>query len=409
MSSRRCRGCGALLKTTFVDLGMSPLANSFVQPQRANEPEPFYPLHAFVCDQCFLVQLEEFATPQAIFSNYAYFSSFSSGWLEHCARYADQMISRLQLPANARIIEIASNDGALLKFFRDKGLNILGIEPATNVAAIAVERGVPTEVAFFGLDCARRIAAAGKADLIVANNVLAHVPDLNDFIAGLSFLLAPSGTATIEFPHLLQLMDQCQFDTIYHEHFSYISLIAIEAALARHGLRVYDVDTLPTHGGSLRLYIGRTEAAHVQGDGLAAVREAERTAGFDHHRTYEGFRRKVIGVKCQVLEFLINTQRSGKHVVAYGAAAKGNTLLNYCGVGPEFIGYVVDRSPHKQGMLLPGSRLPIHDTARVFETKPDYLLILAWNWADEIMEEMRGIRDWGGQFVVPIPHLKVVP
>lgn len=405
--SGRCRACGTSLRTTFANLGMSPLANSFVRPDRANEPEQFYPLHAFVCDHCFLVQLEEFATPQSIFSDYAYFSSFSSGWLEHCDRFADQMMARLQLRPDARIIEIASNDGALLKFFRDRGLNTLGIEPAANVAKVAIERGVPTDVAFFGLECARRVAASGKADLIVANNVLAHVPDINDFMAGLKVLLAPSGTATIEFPHLLQLIDQCQFDTIYHEHFSYISLIAIEAALALHDLAVYDVETLPTHGGSLRLYVGHRHT-HAPGAGLALVTRAEQAAGLDRLDTYTSFGNKIAAAKYGILDFLVNAKRAGKRVAGYGAAAKGNTLVNYCGIGREFMDYVVDRSPHKQGLLLPGSRLPIHDTAHVFETKPDYVLILAWNWADEIIAAMAGIRDWGGRFVLPIPKVTVV-
>jgi SAM-dependent methyltransferase len=408
MGPLRCRSCDAQLATTFVDLGISPLANAFLRPDQIEAVESFYPLHAFVCDRCFLVQLEAVVTPEEIFNDYVYFSSFSDTWLDHCSRYVEMIIPRLRLSREARVVEIASNDGALLGFFRRRGFQVLGVEPAANVARAAIKNGVPTEIAFFGKNTAARIRGIFSADLIIANNVLAHVPDLNDFLAGLKLLLSPNGTITIEFPHVARLISGRQFDTIYHEHLSYFSLLAAEPALARHGLAVFDVETLPVHGGSLRLYVCHRDSGRQAEMGLATVRAAESAAGLDRIETYRDFASVPAVVRSELLEFLTRVRRAGKRVVGYAAAAKGNTLLNYCGIGSALIEYVVDRSPHKQGLLLPGSHLPVHAPARVFETKPDYLLILAWNLKEEVLNAMAKIHTWGGHFVVPIPRLEVV-
>jgi SAM-dependent methyltransferase len=405
---RLCRSCGAPLTATFVDLGMSPLANAFIHPEQERAPEAFYPLHVHVCNHCFLVQVEELASPEKIFTNYIYFSSYSETWLDHCARYVESIVPRLGLTEGARVVEIASNDGALLGMFKRYNLHVLGVEPAVNVAQIALDQGIPTDISFFGRGTAFRLRRECAADLIIANNVLAHVPNLNDFISGLKLLLAPTGTITIEFPHLARLIAERQFDTIYHEHFSYFSLLAAETALRRHGLAVFDVESIPTHGGSLRLYVSHVEDARGSRKGLTAIRAAERAAGLDGIAAYQGFAEAAAAAKCDLLEFLIDTRRAGKRVVGYGAAAKGNTLLNYCGAGREFLDYVVDRNPHKQGLLLPGTRLPVYDPARVFETKPDYLIILPWNLKDEISRTMAGIGAWGGRFVVPLPRPQIV-
>jgi SAM-dependent methyltransferase len=407
MAPRTCRSCGAALTTTFLDLGVSPLANSLI-PAEQVAAEPRYPLHAHVCDRCFLVQLGDVASPEKLFSNYPYFSSFSDTWLEHCDRYVRKIVPLLGLGPESRIVEIASNDGALLRRFRKHGLNVLGIEPAANVAQTAIEQGIPTEIAFFGRDTARRIRRDFAADLIVANNVLAHVPDLNDFIAGLKLLLSPSGTITLEFPHLARLISERQFDTIYHEHFSYFSLLAAEAALLRHGLAIYDVETLATHGGSLRLFVCQAEPSRPIGQGYTSVAAAERAAGLDRIETYSTFAPAVAATRQEIVDFFAETRRAGKHVVGYGAAAKASTLLNYCGIGHEFMDYVVDRSPHKQGWLLPGVHLPIFAPEHVFETKPDYLFVLAWNLKEEILGTMGGIKEWGGRFVLPIPRLEII-
>jgi SAM-dependent methyltransferase len=408
MTSLHCRSCGAALSTIFVDLGMSPLANAFIRPEHAHAMEAFYPLRAYVCKECFLVQVPEPASPEKTFGDYVYFASYSDTWLAHCSRYVDEAVSRLKLTPEARIVEVGSNDGALLACFQRLNFNVLGIEPAANVARVANQRGVPTHVAFFGKDTALQLREQSAVDLIVANNVLAHVPDLNDFISGLKLLLAPTGTITIEFPHLAQLIAECQFDTIYHEHASYFSFLSAETALARQGLAVFDVETLPTHGGSLRLYACHAGGSRPPGGGVDKIRAAERAFGLDRIETYSRFSNAVAAAKCDILEFFINARRAGKRVVGYAAAAKGNTLLNCCGIGPHFIEYLVDRSPHKQGLFAPGTLLPIHDPARVFETKPDYLFILAWNWRDEIMRAMADIRQWGGQFVIPIPRLEIM-
>jgi SAM-dependent methyltransferase len=409
MAPHMCRSCGAALTTTFLDLGLSLLANNLIRPEQADIPEPRYPLHAYVCDHCFLVQLGEFVSPERLFSDYRYFSSFSDTWLEHCDRYVRKIIPLLDLGPESRIVEIASNDGSLLQFFQRRGLNVLGVDPAVNVAHAAVAQGIPTEIAFFSHETATRLCRDfAPADLIVANNVLAHVPELNDFIAGLKLLLAPSGTITIEFPHLGRLISQRQFDTIYHEHVCYFSLLAAEAALLRNNLAVYDVEMFAIHGGSLRLFVSHAEANRPVGPGYALVLAAERAAGLDRIDTYSAFAPAVAAAKRDILDFFAEARRTGKHVAGYGAAAKGSTLLNYCGIGQESMEYVVDRSPHKQGLLMPGVRLPIYSPAQLFETKPDYLFVLAWNLKEEILQTMGGIKQWGGRFVLPIPRLEII-
>ena len=410
MTTTCCRFCGAELTRTFVDLGRSPLSNSFLSAEQLHLMEPHYPLHVYVCSQCRLVQLEEFETAENIFSDYLYFSSFSDLWLRHAETYAVRMIEELHLGPASLVVEVASNDGYLLQYFKARGVDVLGVEPAANVAKVAQQKGVPTEVAFFGRATAGRLAAAGRtADLICANNVLAHVPDLNDFVAGFKMLLKPTGTITAEFPHLLRLIEERQFDTIYHEHFSYFSLLVVEKVFARHGLTVFDVDRLSTHGGSLRIHACHAEdGSRVRTSRFHAILSEEKEAGLDELATYDRFAETVVDVKCQVLEFLVKAWRERRLVVGYGAPAKGNTLLNYCGVGPELIRFTVDRSPHKQGRYLPGVQIPIFAPERIFETKPDYVFILPWNIQDEIVEQMGAIRAWGGKFVVPIPALRVI-
>jgi len=388
---------------------MSPLSNRYLEAGALREAEPFYPLHAWVCEECLLVQLEAFESPQSIFSDYAYFSSYSDSWLAHAQRYVEATIARFELSPSARIVELASNDGYLLQYFKARGFAVLGVEPAANVARVAEKKGIPTRVEFFSSACAERLKAEGvRADLLVANNVLAHVPDVNDFVGGVRTILAPAGIATFEFPHLLRLILGNQFDTIYHEHFSYFSLAAAQRVFARHGLRVFDVEEIPTHGGSLRVYIAQAEDARAQGEGVARVLAAERAAGLDSAVGYGGFEERVRETKRRLLEFLISARREGKRIVGYGAAAKGNTLLNYCGIRHDFIDYVVDRSPHKQGRYLPGTHLPIHGPERIRATKPDYLLILPWNIREEVMAQNAFIREWGGRFVVPMPSPQVL-
>jgi SAM-dependent methyltransferase len=405
-----CRHCGATLRDTFVDLGVSPLANSFIPVEDDGQMERFYPLHAFVCTDCKLVQLQEFETPQAIFSDYLYFSSYSPSWLAHCERYAEEAISRLGLDERSRVVEIASNDGYLLQFFVRRGIPVLGIEPAENVAIVARANGIPTEALFFGSSTAARLRDEGRtADLIVANNVLAHVPDINDFIKGVALLLKTGGLATFEFPHLLRLMEFGQFDTIYHEHSSYISLLTAERIFSAKGLRIVDVEELPTHGGSLRLHVraARGELPPPT-ERLLSVRQAEAAAGLHEPASYHDFAVRPLATKCALLEFLIGAKRAGRRIAGYGAPAKGNTLLNYCGIGPEFIDFTVDRNPHKQNHLLPGSRIPIRDPQAIIEAKPDFVLILPWNLREEIIAQMSDIRRWGGRFVVAIPELEII-
>src|SRR5215510_4360589 len=409
MTQAVCRFCGTPLKLSFADLGMSPPSNSYLEAADLNRMERFYPLHAWVCEKCFLVQLEEFETPEEIFSDYAYFSSYSDSWLAHAKAYTELMIARFGLGAASFVVEIASNDGYLLQYFVAQGVPVLGIEPAANVAAVVEQKGVPTLVKFFGTKTAIELAAAGrKADLIAGNNVLAHVPDLNDFVRGMRLLLKPGGVVTMEFPHLLRLMLENQFDTIYHEHYSYFSFVVAERVFAAHGLTLFDVDEIPTHGGSLRIY-----ARHVEDDGkplgprVDELRAREELAGFTRLERYASFDEQVKETKRKLLEFLITAKRQGKSIAGYGAPGKGNTLLNYCGIRTDFLDYTVDRSPHKQGKFLPGTHIPICHPDRIGETKPDYVLILPWNLRDEIIEQMAHIRSWGGQFVVPIPEVKV--
>ena len=411
MSHSHCRSCGAPLEHTFVDLGMSPLANSYVKPEQLNRMEPFYPLHVYVCAKCLLVQLEQFSTPHEIFSDYAYFSSFSDSWLAHAKAYVDMITDRFRLDHSSKVVEIASNDGYLLQNFVARGIPVLGIEPAANVAEVAKKKGINTKVAFFGEKTALDLTAEGwDADLIIGNNVLAHVPDLNDFVKGLKVLLKPTGLITMEFPHLLQLMEQNQFDTIYHEHFSYFSFLAVEQVFARHGMKLFDVEELPTHGGSLRIYAcHEQDASKPIGTRARELKSREEAAGFGQLNHYLSFGPQVEATKRKLLSFLISARQEGKRVVGYGAPAKGNTLLNYCGVRTDLIDYTVDRSPHKQGHFLPGVHIPIYAPEKVRETRPDYLLILPWNLREEVMQQMTFIRDWGGKFVVPIPEVKVFP
>jgi hypothetical protein len=403
-----CRFCATELRHSFADLGSSPLANAFLKPGDLGRPESFYPLHAYVCGECFLVQLAEFEAPEEIFRDYVYFSSYSDSWVEHARRYVEDAVERFRLEPTSSVIEIASNDGYLLQFFQAHGIPVLGVEPAANVAAAAEERGIPTVVKFFGrLTADELLRERRPPDLVVANNVLAHVPRLNDFVAGIAALLAASGVATLEFPHLLRLIEGGEFDTIYHEHFSYFSLRSVERVFAAHGLEVFDVEELPTHGGSLRIYARTAGTGDGAGPRVAELREVEREAGLAEIETYSRFEERVRAIKRDLLEFLIATKRDGRSVVAYGAAAKGNTLLNYCGIRSDFVDYVVDRSPHKQGRFLPGTHLPVLHPDRVIATKPDYLLILPWNIKDEIVEQMGHVREFGCRFVTPIPTVQV--
>ncbi len=405
-SGPACRSCGASLSETVADLGMTPLANAYLRAEQLGAAEAFYPLRVFVCESCWLAQLEEFESPETIFSDYAYFSSFSDSWLAHARQYVESITARLGLDASSQVVEIASNDGYLLQYFHARGIPVLGIEPAANVARAAIERGIPTEVRFFGEQTAQELVARGvRPRLLLGNNVLAHVPRLNDFVRGMAILLAPGGVITMEFPHLLQLMQHNQFDTIYHEHFSYFSLIAVEAVFARHGLTLFDVEELPTHGGSLRIYArhAREQSPGVSA-GVEALRAREEAAGLRAIETYRAFDAQVKRTKRALLRELIALKEAGQTIVGYGAAAKGNTLLNYCGIGRDFLDYVVDRSPHKQGLFLPGTHVPIRHPDVIRETRPDVLLILPWNIKDEVMEQMAHIREWGGRFAVPIPE-----
>jgi C-methyltransferase C-terminal domain/Putative zinc binding domain/Methyltransferase domain len=408
-NSCSCRFCGTPLKHTLVDLGMSPLCESFLSVEQHNQMEPFYPLHVYVCDNCYLVQLEQYVSPDHIFTEYAYFSSYAVTWLQHAKAYTDLMVERFHLNNESHVVEVASNDGYLLQYFVEKNIPCLGIEPAANVAKVAIEKGVPTQVVFFGVESARRLVAEGKqADLLLGNNVLAQVPDINDFVAGMKILLKPEGVITMEFPHLMRLMEENQFDTIYHEHFSYFSWIATEKIFAAHGLTLFDVEELPTHGGSLRIY-ARHEDDNSKPitDRAIALKQRELDYGFTKMETYRNFAAQVEETKRKLLEFLIKIKREGKTVVGYGAPGKGNTLLNYCGIRTDFLDYTVDRNPYKHGKFLPGTHIPIYSPDKIAQTKPDYVLILPWNFKDEIMQQMAFIRDWGGQFLVPIPEVTV--
>lgn len=406
-----CRACSAALSRTFVDLGLSPLANSFVPISRLDEPETFYPLHVFVCESCFLVQLASQETPENIFSDdYAYFSSYSSSWLEHAERYTQAMIARFDLGPDSHVAEVASNDGYLLQWFLQRGIQVTGIEPAANCASVAIAKGIETERVFFGTTTANSIAQKrGQADLVAANNVLAHVPDLKDFLGGFREMLKPQGVATFEFPHLKNLITFNQFDTIYHEHFSYLALHPLQRVLEEQGLRIFDVEELSTHGGSLRVFVCHQNASYQQEPNVESVLHGEEVAGLVDFACYDSYAQRVVAVKDALLDFLISARRKGKSVCGYGAPAKGNTLLNYCGVGPEYIPFTVDRNPGKQNTLLPGTRIPVLAVEEIAARKPDYVLILPWNLRDEITNQMSFISEWGGRFVTAIPTIEVSP
>ncbi|MFL9455829.1 MULTISPECIES: methyltransferase domain-containing protein [Nostocales] len=404
-----CLFCSSELNHTFVDLGMSPPCESYRSLEQLNEMEPFYPLHAYVCEKCFLVQLQEYIRPENIFSDYAYFSSYSQTWLQHAKNYVDMAVERFQLNYKSQVVEIASNDGYLLQYFVSKDIPALGIEPAANIAEVAIKKGIPTVVKFFGEETAREQLAKGKqADLLIGNNVLAHTPYLNDFVKGLKILLKEQGVITMEFPHLMRLKEENQFDTIYHEHFSYFSFITVEKIFAFHGLTIFDVEELSTHGGSLRIYARHNEDfSKPITQKVLELRHREETSGVTNLDYYSSFSEQVKETKRKLLDFLIKVKREGKSIVGYGAPGKGNTLLNYCGIRTDFLDYTVDRSPYKQGLFLPGTHIPIFHPDKIQETKPDYVLILPWNLKDEIMVQMSYIRDWGGQFVVPIPEVQI--
>jgi SAM-dependent methyltransferase len=389
---------------------MSPLCQKHVKPEHANDMEKFYPLHAFICSNCWLMQLEEFATPDEIFADdYAYFSSYSESWLQHARKYTELMINRFGLNTKSLVAEIASNDGYLLQWFVEKNIPVLGIEPAANVAAAAIEKGVRTEVVFFCKNAANLLVNKyGKADLLLGNNVLAHVPDINDFVAGMKEMLNTEGVITMEFPHLQRLIERNQFDTIYHEHFSYLSFVAVNRIFAHHGITLFDIEELSTHGGSLRIYGKHTDDhKKVVTEKVIELLQREIDLGFESLEYYSLFEEKVKETKRKILDFLIEAKRNGKIIVGYGAPGKGNTLLNYCGIRTDFMDYTADMSPHKQNNFLPGTHIPILHPDKIKETKPDYVFILPWNLKEEIMNQHKYIRDWGGKFVVPIPELMI--
>jgi len=412
MNLTKCRFCETVLKYTFANLGMSPLSNSYVKKENLQRMEPFYPLHALVCENCRLVQLAEFQSPEQIFGDYAYFSSYSESWLNHVKAYTELMIERFGFDSKSQVVEIASNDGYLLQYFKEKSIPVLGVEPAKNVAMAAIEAGIPTIVEFFGTEMATKLSAEGKgADLLIGNNVLAHVPELNDFVRGMKILLKPKGIITIEFPHLMRLMEEYQFDTIYHEHFSYYSFIAARKIFAAHDLEIFDVEELSTHGGSLRIYACHTEEEDYKpiSPKVSGLVDRERAFGLEKLERYLSFNEKIEETKRKILQFMIKTKDERKTIVGYGAPAKGNTLLNYCGIGIDFIEYTVDRSPHKQGHYLPGTHIPIYHPDKIKETQPDYVVILPWNLKDEIMKQMDYIQEWNGRFVTLIPEVKIYP
>jgi len=408
MQHPSCRFCASPVEHVFADLGMSPLANSYLTPEQANGMEAFYPLRALVCSECFLVQLEEFETREHIFGDYSYFSSYASSWLEHSRRYVELVVDLLALGPRSQVVELASNDGYLLQYFREREIPVLGIEPAANVAAVAIERGIPTMVEFFGRTLAESLAPDSAADLLIGNNVLAHVPDLNDFVAGTKVLLKPNGVVTMEFPHLMRLIASNQWDTIYHEHFSYFSFMTVSRVFEAHGLRLYDVEELPTHGGSLRIYgCHEDDTSREQTNRARELLEQERLAGLTDMSTYMRYGSRVAEDKRQILAVLIGLKRDGKRIVGYGAPAKGNTLLNYCGISTDFIDYTCDLNPHKQGHLLPGSHIPIRAPDAIRDDRPDVVLILPWNLTEEVTQQLSFIREWGGQFAARTPQLRL--
>jgi hypothetical protein len=405
-----CRFCGNALEHTFVDLGMSPLCENFLAANQLNRMEPFYPLHVFVCSACFLVQLLEYVTPEHIFTEYAYFSSYSNSWLEHAKNYVEMITNRLELARDSLVVELASNDGYLLQNFVAKGIPVLGIEPAKNVAQVAIQKGIPSVTEFFGKKLAYDLLQKGQsADLLLGNNVLAHVPDINDFVGGMKILLKRRGVITMEFPHLLRLIERNQYDTIYHEHFSYLSLFTTEKIFAAHGLRIFDVEELPTHGGSLRIYAHHADDPERPVDArVHELRAREEQKGVGRLEYYRGFGEKVMATKRELLDFLIRAKREGKRIAGYGAPGKGNTLLNYCGIRRDLLDYTVDRNPYKHGKFLPGTHIPIFPPERIRDTRPDYILVLPWNLRDEITSQLAYIREWGGRLVIPIPAVEVV-
>jgi SAM-dependent methyltransferase len=408
-TTQRCRLCGCEADHTFVDLGMSPLCESFLLPDQLDTMEPYFPLRAVVCGECFLVQLGEYVRPEHIFTEYAYFSSYSTTWVRHAETYCNMIAKRLGLGAESLVVELASNDGYLLQHFAPLGVPVLGIEPAANVAKVAIDKGIPTRVDFFGRKLARELVAAGKhADLIAGNNVLAQVPDLNDFVGGMAILLKPEGVITLEFPHLQRLMEENQFDTIYHEHFSYFSLVTIDVMARRHGLKLIDVEELPTHGGSLRVYLAHDASQRQPAPSVAALLEREERIGLKQLATYTSFDEHVRRTKRRLLSLLIEAKDAGKSICGYGAPGKGNTLLNYCGVGRDFLDFTVDRNPYKHGRFTPGQHVPILPVEALDAAKPDYVLILPWNLKDEIIRQMRHIGSWGGKFIVPIPEARII-
>ena len=409
MTVSRCRFCADALEHVFADLGMSPLANSFLPPDRVNAMEPFYPLRALVCSRCFLVQLEEYETPEHIFGEYAYFSSYSSSWLEHSRRYVEAIVNRFRLDERSHVGELASNDGYLLQFFVERHVPVLGIEPAANVAKVALQRGIPTLVEFFGVQTAGTLVADSRADLLVGNNVLPHVPDLNDFVGGMKVLLADEGLITMEFPHLLRLIELNQWDTIYHEHFSYVSFSTVRRVFAAHGLRLFDVEELSTHGGSLRIYGCHDTAGHEETERAGELVTREQAAGLDDLPTYLTYGERVAQDKRRIVHFLADLKDAGLALAGYGAPAKGNTLLNFCGIGTDFLDYTVDLNPHKQGHVLPGTHIPIRPVEALQETRPDVVLILPWNLREEIVGQHGYVRDWGGRFAARAPELRLLP
>lgn len=404
-----CRLCGKELAHDFVDLGMSPLCESFLRADQVDHAEPFFPLHAYVCDDCFLVQLKEYVSPSDIFREYAYFSSYSTSWVEHARRYCAMIKDRLGLGAGSLVVELASNDGYLLQHFLPMGVPVLGIEPAKNIAETAIAKGVPTITEFFGVALAKQLVSEGRsADLIAGNNVLAQVPDLNDFVAGMAILLKPEGVVTLEFPHVAKLIDENQFDTIYHEHFSYFSLTTIERMAEKHGLKIIDVEEIPTHGGSLRVYLALDGSHHQVAPAVAELLTREKDAGLLDVASYQAFGEKVKRTKRELLQFLIDAKNAGKSICGYGAPGKGNTLLNYCGIGRDFLEFTVDRNPYKHGRYTPGMHIPILPVDAIDAARPDYILILPWNLEREIVQQMRHVADWGAKFIVPIPTVKVL-
>lgn len=409
LTAGRCRLCGSGLEHSFVDLGMSPLCERFLAAEELDSMEAYFPLHAFVCGECFLVQLKEYVSPENIFQEYAYFSSYSTSWVAHAKAYCDMIIRRLELGADSLVVELASNDGYLLQHFLPFGVPVLGIEPAANVAKVAVEKRIATHVDFFGVKLAQALAAEGKrADLIIGNNVLAQVPDLNDFTAGMRMLLKPEGVITLEFPSLERLIAHNEFDTIYHEHFSYFSLTTIGHVAIAHGLKLFDVEELVTHGGSLRVYLAHIDSAWAPTNRVADLLAREQRLGFRNLATYSSFAEQARRAKRNLLAFLIAAKNEGKSICGYGAPGKGNTLLNYCGIGTDFLEFTVDRNSHKHGRFTPGMHIPIHPVHAIDLARPDYILILPWNLKDEIVQQMSHVAEWGGKFVIPIPDTTII-